>query len=968
MHDKKVLYKMMGFVVMLAMLLAASPFSLAAAAAADVAPALQAGGDRLVALQQDDGGWDWPLDDGNPANASPVNTLGPIAQGLAMAYDVTGDAGQLAALADAGALFLTKTTNFSPSDGYLAAKLDEIFGGSTYRDHVVANFYDPLAAGTYDRNGAGTLYDTAGYVDMIRTARSGSQANMAAWDIGIGLVGAASCGADTTAWVAGIKAEIDELDSSSYYDVLGLAGAVYGLAFSGEDYDPIAGSHEAASSLVDLADILASYQIELGGFAWTSAYVIPNDYNEEIQETAYAVLALNEVDRAAYLDNIVGAADYMMSVQLATGGWENYVGSSSGENNEITGEALWGIAVAYDFPMEVWVCETGDCGHPDLEFDTIQEAIKNVAEGGTVHVAAGTYVENVVVDKPVSVIGAGSSTIVTSPASFDTKVGIFQITGSGSAVSPILLQDLQIEPVGQAGISVGRFTESTGTHVSYLTLENVAAIGTNTNPSTEQERGLYVDNTSTLDHLVVNNCAFDNLTYGWYFQKAVSADASTVSNVQVTNTSFNHNNHKGIYVEKLEDATFTGIVVDGNGYDASILPDYFYKWSAGVDVNLKAGDYQNISFINSTITNNALGGSAEGVGLTAKARDDGGTYGAFPATLDNVLVQGCFISGNERGVRFGEPGKSNLTPTNVVLDRNQILNNVQTYTGTDGSAYGDVINQSQAQVNASPNWWGSMGGPLDSQIAGDVEFVQWCGDEACTFLLPDGNNVIELSGNINVPGGIEINQPGLTILLKDGAVIQNDSPCFIINADYTTITTESPLGAVCLPTDGANAIDVNDARTNIVIEGLEINGADGTNGIDFDGVVTDLVIRDTYIHGLAGDGLFFGYQPEGTIQIQGNLFMDNDGNGIEAGAFAIPAEFNSWGSYDGPEAANGGDGISAGVDADPWTYVDLYLEASGTDYPGSVYLGEQITFEVRANLVNAMGVDFVLEIPAEYSL
>ena len=126
MHDKKVLYKMMGFVVMLAMLLAASPFSPAAAAAAGVAPALQAGGDRLVALQNDDGGWDWPLDDGNPANVSPVNTLGPIAQGLAMAYGVTGDA----ALADAGALFLTKTTNFSPSDGYLAAKLDEIFGGN----------------------------------------------------------------------------------------------------------------------------------------------------------------------------------------------------------------------------------------------------------------------------------------------------------------------------------------------------------------------------------------------------------------------------------------------------------------------------------------------------------------------------------------------------------------------------------------------------------------------------------------------------------------------------------------------------------------------------------------------------------------------------------------------------------------------------------------------------------------------
>ncbi|MBN1447220.1 MAG: T9SS type A sorting domain-containing protein, partial [Bacteroidetes bacterium] len=47
---------------------------------------------------------------------------------------------------------------------------------------------------------------------------------------------------------------------------------------------------------------------------------------------------------------IESAADYMVSVQLTTGGWENYVGSSSGENNEVTGEALWGIRVAYAPP------------------------------------------------------------------------------------------------------------------------------------------------------------------------------------------------------------------------------------------------------------------------------------------------------------------------------------------------------------------------------------------------------------------------------------------------------------------------------------------------------------------------------------------------------------------------------------------------------------------------------------------
>ena len=73
--------------------------------------------------------------------------------------------------------------------------------------------------------------------------------------------------------------------------------------------------------------------------------------NEAVQETAYAILALNSVDRSAFANAIHGAADYLLSVQLPSGGWEGYVGS--GENNEITGEALWALSVVY--PAEVWV-------------------------------------------------------------------------------------------------------------------------------------------------------------------------------------------------------------------------------------------------------------------------------------------------------------------------------------------------------------------------------------------------------------------------------------------------------------------------------------------------------------------------------------------------------------------------------------------------------------------------------------
>ncbi len=384
--------------------------------------ALYLGGVRLEFLQNNDGGWDWPLNDGNPGSTSPVNTIGPIAMGLARAEWNDTDPAFRAALADTGGLLLKKTNNFSPSDGYLATALDSVFGGTTYRDFLTAKFYGPLAAGTYNRNGAGTLYTTASYVQSIRTARAGN--NMAEWDLGMGAVAAVACGADPAAWVAGIKAELNEHNSSAskagYYDVIGLAGAVYGLAVAGADFDPTTGDLAAASSLHDLADILAGYQITTGtgagGFAWNANYVIPSDTNEQVQETAYAILALSAVDRSEYLSVIEAAAEWLIAFQLGTGGWGNYAGS--GENNEVTGEAMWGIHGVY--LADVWVGPGGSdsgFGFGFLPFASVQKGVETIEGfGGTVHVAAGTYPGSVT-------FSAGSTTLVSDSGAAATTIG-----------------------------------------------------------------------------------------------------------------------------------------------------------------------------------------------------------------------------------------------------------------------------------------------------------------------------------------------------------------------------------------------------------------------------------------------------------------------------------------------------------------------------------------------------------------
>ena len=64
------------------------------------------------------------------------------------------------------------------------------------------------------------------------------------------------------------------------------------------------------------------------------------------------------------------------------------------------------LATAYRGDV-VWVCETGDCGHPEMSFNNIQDAVNAAEWGGVVHVLAGTYPESVTISKNVHLIGAG---------------------------------------------------------------------------------------------------------------------------------------------------------------------------------------------------------------------------------------------------------------------------------------------------------------------------------------------------------------------------------------------------------------------------------------------------------------------------------------------------------------------------------------------------------------------------------
>lgn len=483
----------------------------------------------------------------------------------------------------------------------------------------------------------------------------------------------------------------------------------------------------------------------------------------------------------------------------------------------------------------------------------IQAAIDAATAGDVIEVAAGTYVENILVDKKVNIIGAGSdvdplvNTIITQNTSGagDTKVGVVQLNASGSNGDPLLLQNLRIEPDGMAGISVGRFTEATGLNVSHLALSNVYVVGTeNADPCGEQERGLYVDLTSSLSNVNISNCAFNKLDYGWYLQKAVSADASNVTQIAVSNTEFKDNIAKGLYAEKLDNASFIDCEISNNGdltWGNSCT--YFKPWLSGIDINLKAGNYTNITIDNCTFTGNAIGEAKEGVALTVKARDDGATYGAFPATLSNVIIQNSTLTGNERGIRIGEPGKGNNSPINVNISACTIHSNRQQYSGVDGTFYGDIINQTANDDEVSVAGYGDILSGQAIWYVNNGQSIQGTIDAA---------NVGDL---IEVAAGTYVEDILIEIpLTLNGA-----------NADIVPGAANRGSESIIQPfTSGRAPIHLGDGTDNVTINGFEITASMSTNAI-YCGVngPSYLDIKFNYIHDI------------GTGAIGGNVYAIN---------------------------------------------------------------------------------------------
>jgi nitrous oxidase accessory protein NosD len=392
----------------------------------------------------------------------------------------------------------------------------------------------------------------------------------------------------------------------------------------------------------------------------------------------------------------------------------------------IAGGGMRWVGFAGGDVIREWPAGSGDLYDTSgRSYDTIVDALTAAVAGDTIVVAAGLYAEDLTIDKYVTISGAGSSEVTLS--------GGIQLKASGlDADNPLTVEGMTITNTGGfcsgCGITIASQTLANllfsdlvvtnsnlhGLNIGYSTVSNITFedCSFSDNWTSASAIGFRIDKGSDVDGLTLRRCRIHhNHNYGLYTQhdKSPSYISNNVNNASFVDCEVTDNGYKGMVFEKLSNATFDSLVVRGNGNDSAVVtalhPSGNY-YPAGLELNLKYSAFENITFNNLVASDNGNAydplrsdGERRGQGVAIKARDDGSTYGVYPASLDSCEIIGGEISNSYRGLVFGELGldtgsMTGLSVIHVTFSGNKLVN---------------LLNDlgSGISVTAVDNWWGT---------------------------------------------------------------------------------------------------------------------------------------------------------------------------------------------------------------------------------------------------------------------
>jgi len=302
---------------------------------------------------------------------------------------------------------------------------------------------------------------------------------------------------------------------------------------------------------------------------------------------------------------------------------------------------------------------------PNCAVQTINQGIYLVDTDGTVVISAGTYNENVVVDKSVTLQGAGAGTdpalhtILDGSALSTGLSGIHLLTGViDVTIEDLTVQNYTLTNSNYAGISGAGNNNNT-------TVQRVYALS-----NTNGRGGVYLN--GPVDTVLIDSVtAHDNQGRGiviWNGHK---------TNITITNNDVRRNNCCGI---ELQDGTASGVTMSNN----TVVDNTDSGMSA---LGLMAGSGTNV-IANNTIANNGRFGleikNPDGTGLTSGdgsiVVEDNIVSFTPSGTMDRRDHAGIAVF--RRSFQSENPNGYIDVPTGVVVRNNTVTNYRQERTDT----------------------------------------------------------------------------------------------------------------------------------------------------------------------------------------------------------------------------------------------------------------------------------------------
>src|SRR3989344_8384213 len=347
-----------------------------------------------------------------------------------------------------------------------------------------------------------------------------------------------------------------------------------------------------------------------------------------------------------------------------------------------------------------------------INYTTIQDAINNASNGDVINISAGTYDENLVIDKTIELVGSPNLDTIIQPTNtpsfcvYDVEIdaddvvienlffdfnGISDTRGGVSGDTGIVVCDLNEPPIKNVKIlnniiytGDGDTSSETGKNcdVSGLLIQGNKFYGDEDGSG----EAIYINPfLGTKDVTIRDNEFYGNLFSG------VSIESSRVN---VINNTFNSNTSQGNYGIRF-------ISFDGN--------------KTYNDVEILENNIQNFIY-----------------GIRIGSSSDVGSI--FTAKIEKNI-----LTNNDIGVwvRFG------VNP-NTKINFNEIFNN---------TLFG-VNNTDSNGVNAENNWWGSCDGPSGfgsgngDAVSSNVNFANWLG--ACVENAVIENSCVLETDNVTL--------------------------------------------------------------------------------------------------------------------------------------------------------------------------------------------------------------------------